>query len=244
VAVKLLREDLVGNPDAAERFRQEARTAAAFAHPNVVTVHDFGVTSGRAYLVMELLNGTTLREAIRQRARFAAAEAMPILRGVAAAVAAAHERKIVHRDLKPENIFLVRNGNTEVTKVLDFGIAKFVGVNQTQGLTGAGTDIGLLLGTLPYMAPEQLRGEEVTPGWDLWALAIITCEMLTGRHPFALMFTGASTAASQMPLPESLSELSPRCQAFFARALAAEPERRPSSAALFLAELEQALPTE
>jgi hypothetical protein len=108
VAVKVIREDLVGNADAAERFRREARVAASFAHPNVVTVHDFGVAEGtRAYLVMELLEGVTLRDSLSRQKRFPAAQAMPVLRDVCTALEAAHRRQLIHRDLKPENIFLV-----------------------------------------------------------------------------------------------------------------------------------------
>ena len=124
VAVKVIRHDLVTNDDIARRFQVEARIAAAFVHPNVVTVHDFGVTGGRPFIVMELLTGTTLREELQRQGPFAPAQAIRILRHVCAAVEAAHRRQLVHRDLKPENIFLARSDADEVTKVLDFGIAK------------------------------------------------------------------------------------------------------------------------
>jgi hypothetical protein len=106
VAAKLVREDLVGLPGAAERFQREARAAASFSHPNVVTVHDFGVTGGHAFLVMELLDGRTLRDTLRIEERIDCQRALAILRDVTAAVEAAHRRQLVHRDLKPENICL------------------------------------------------------------------------------------------------------------------------------------------
>ena len=126
VAAKLVREDLVGLPGAAERFQREARVAAAFSHPNVVTVHDFGVTGAHAFLVMELLEGRTLRDTLRVEARIDCQRARAILRDVTAAVEAAHRRRLIHRDLKPENICLVSNGSGERAKVLDFGLAKFL----------------------------------------------------------------------------------------------------------------------
>jgi serine/threonine-protein kinase len=133
VAAKVIRQDLVGSAEAAQRFQREARATAAFAHPNVVTVHDVGVATGtRAFLVMELLNGTNLRDAVAQNGRLPAARTVEILRGVCAAVDAAHARQLVHRDLKPENIFLAQSPTGETPKVLDFGIAKFVSAEAAQ----------------------------------------------------------------------------------------------------------------
>jgi len=115
VAVKLIREDLVGKPDAAQRFRREAQVAASFAHPNVVTVFDFGLAGSHAFLVMELLEGTTLREEIRSHGRLMPLRTVEIMRGVCAAVEAAHQRRLIHRDLMPENVFLVRAQTGEIT---------------------------------------------------------------------------------------------------------------------------------
>ena len=126
VAAKLVRDDLVGLPGAADRFQREARIAAAFSHPNVVTVHDYGVSGGHAFLVMELLEGRTLRELLRAEEPIERQRALAILRDVTAAVEAAHRRQLLHRDLKPENICLVSLGSGESAKVLDFGIAKFL----------------------------------------------------------------------------------------------------------------------
>jgi eukaryotic-like serine/threonine-protein kinase len=244
VAVKVIRDDLVGSADAAERFRREARVAAAFAHPNVVTVHDFGLAADtRGFLVMELLHGATLREALRREKRLAPSRALAIMRGVCAAVEAAHRQQLLHRDLKPENVFLVRSDSQEMAKVLDFGIAKFLPSASQQ--TTADTITGMLMGTLKYMSPEQLRGEAPTPAWDLWALGVVTYEILTGAHPYTggtLAELSRDAAAGQfVPLTVHLPEAPPPWQRFFERALAPEPEHRPGSALQFLAELQIAL---
>jgi serine/threonine-protein kinase len=237
VAVKLLREDLVGGPGAAERFQSEARFAAGLTHPNVVTVHDIGATtSGRAFFVMELLAGRTLREEL-QHGRLAPPRVLRIMRGVSAAVEAAHQRQMIHRDLKPENIFLchflgtaapgIHNDPVEIPKVLDFGLAKALEASGGVALTQP----GLVAGTPQYMAPEHLRGDEPSSDWDLWALAVIAFEMITGVLPF--------TSAPGVPprldgLPAGLHEL-------FSRALAVDPFSRPTSAQEFFDDLDRLL---
>jgi serine/threonine-protein kinase len=232
--VKVIRHDLVTNDDIARRFQLEARIAAAFVHPNVVTVHDFGVTAGRAFLVMELLDGATLRDAIQRAGRVPPAQAIRILRQVCDAVDAAHRRQLVHRDLKPENIFLAQSDAGEVAKVLDFGIAKVLAVDTPRPTgTAPGTGAGILMGTLRYMAPEQLRGEDVQQAADLWALAIIAHEMLTGSHPFATVEFESALAAPYI--------LDPRAARFFTRALAVNPRERPRSAHHFVEDLSVAL---
>jgi len=242
VAVKVIHDSLVGSVEAAERFRQEARATASFAHPNVVTVYDFGsIAETRAFLVMELLEGATLREELCTQKQSAPPRVVEIMRGVCAAVQAAHRRQLVHRDLKPENIFLSRGEAGEVPKVLDFGVAKFLPA-ATQ--VTADTQSGVLVGTMAYMAPEQLRGQPVNASWDLWALAVVTYEMLTGVRPFAGS-TGANYSAMLMgrftPLATYLPGSPTRWQQFFDRALDFDPVRRPNSAQIFLSELEQAL---
>ena len=243
VAVKVIREDLVGSADAAERFRREARIAASFAHPNVVTVHDFGVADNRAFLVMELLEGGTLREGLWRHTRFPAARTLSILRHVCAALDAAHRRQLVHRDLKPENIFLVAGESAETAKVLDFGIAKFLPI-ATQQLT-VDTAPGAVLGTLRYMSPEQSRGEDARPAWDLWALAVVTYEMLTGAYPFEgrspADWFGNGLVARFTPVDTHLPEAPRHWQALFASAFAHEPARRPQSVEILLSELQAAL---
>jgi serine/threonine-protein kinase len=143
VAVKVIRDDMVGSLNGADRFRHEARVAASFAHPNVVTVYDFGITdNGRGYLVMERLNGATLRETMRRDGRVPPSRTLHIMRGVCQAVDAAHRRQLIHRDLKPDNIFLTKE---QVPKVLDFGIAKFVRpALDSTALTATGAVVGTL----------------------------------------------------------------------------------------------------
>jgi len=243
VAVKVIREDLVGSAEAAERFRQEARVAASFAHPNVVTIHDFGVAEGtRAFLVMELLGGATLREALRPEKSFAPAQVLSILRDVCAALEAAHRRQLVHRDLKPENIFLVRSERGDIAKVLDFGIAKFLST-ATQQRT-ADTAPGALLGTPRYMSPEQWFGQQPLPAWDLWALAVVAYEMLTGAHPFDAQspadWLGAGRAARFTPVTKYVPQAPQAWQDLFERTFAHDPSQRPQSAEMFLAEWQSA----
>jgi tRNA A-37 threonylcarbamoyl transferase component Bud32 len=182
VAVKVIREDLVGSAEAAERFRREARAAASFAHPNVVTVHDFGIASGtRAFLIMEILEGSTLRERLKAEKRLATEKLLCVVRDLCAALGSAHRRHLVHRDLKPENVFLVGTETGEVTKILDFGLAKFVAGSNDRTVD---TATGAILGTVRYMSPEQREGQPADQAWDIWALAVTTYEMLTGCYPF------------------------------------------------------------
>jgi serine/threonine-protein kinase len=250
VAVKVIREDRLGGPEVAQRFHREARAAAAFAHPNVVTVYDYGVEAGtRAFLVMELLEGATLREELKSRKRLAASRAVEIFRGVCSAVEAAHRRQLIHRDLKPENIFLARSGDggSEVVKVLDFGIAKFLPASEDEAETQtlAETDAGVLVGTPGYMSPEQLLGERPAVSWDLWALAVTVYETLTGSLTFPVAsrdkWRQLVLAGERTPLSEHLTEPPAPWEEFFARSLAADRTRRPQSAAEFFRQLEQAL---
>jgi serine/threonine-protein kinase len=240
VAAKLVREDLVGLPGAAERFQREARAAAAFSHPNVVTVHDFGVTGTQAFLVMELLDGRTLRDTLRAEERIECHRALAILRDVTAAVEAAHRRQLVHRDLKPENICIVSHGSDERAKVLDFGLAKFLVPTDAEPLMAHLTG-GAVLGTPLYMAPEQLRGEDPDPSWDLWALAVIAFEMLCGSHPFASVTFARDVRMRGSATDPRFGHLPRGFQPFFARALALDRAARPESAAIFFAELERSL---
>jgi len=243
VAVKLLREDVVLREGASERFRREARALAAFSHPNVVTIHDCGVgADGRAFLVMEFLEGPTLRLLLRQEGRLPAPRAVAILGGITAAVEAAHRRRLVHRDLKPENVILARGEGGEVAKVLDFGLARLLPDGEA---SGAGTLTRGVAGTPRYMAPEQMTGGSVDPSWDRWALSVIAYEMLTGAYPFegggasdsrAALLAGRVTPVGLVPARAAIA-----LDGFFSRALARRPEDRPASPAALLAELRAAL---
>ena len=237
VAVKVIRDDVGGATELPARFRREARAAASFSHPHVVRVYDFGVDNGnRPFLVMELLEGETLRDRLTAATRLEHREVLHVMRGVCSALSAAHERGLVHRDLKPENIYLQRHAGSTVPKVLDFGIAK--GLDRAHGNrdSTATTSRGILVGTLDYMSPEQIAGHDVSPAWDLWALGIICCEMLTGEHPCrGVVFSSAPAGRGTCP------ELPPPIASFFARALSPQRLERPQSAAAFLEDLERVL---
>ena len=245
VAVKMLREDLIANAEAAERFRREARMSASVTHPNLVVIHDFGIESGRgAFLVMELLMGKNLRQQLLQTGRLPVPRALEILRGVCAAVEAAHKRGLIHRDLKPENIFLTTSNMAEVPKVLDFGVAKLVAQSPNSAMPTADTGDGVLLGTSQYMCPEQLRGELVEPSWDVWALAVIAYEVLTGTHPFPAPTIAAVHSAvleGRFRPVRDFSDLPSGLDGFFRSALATERARRPGSATELLLLLQQSV---
>jgi eukaryotic-like serine/threonine-protein kinase len=240
VAAKLIREDVMERPGVAERFHHEARLAAGFSHPNVVTVHDFGLTRGRAFLIMELVDGITLRQELQTQGRIPPRRVCHLLAGICAAVEEAHHHRLVHRDLKPENVMLTGRGR-EVAKILDFGVAKLLQTDTTA--SGHDTTADVRVGTLQYMAPEQLRGENVQPAWDLWALGVLTFEMLTGSLPFTAPIGLAVSDETQWNA--DVSRRAPLCgipgdwQGFFARALALDPACRPQSASAFLNEFER-----
>jgi serine/threonine-protein kinase len=229
VAVKVLRDDLI-MPGAGERFQAEARLAAALAHRNVVSVHDIGVTAaGRAFFVMELLNGVTLRDELRRVGRLPAARVLQIARDVGSGVDAAHRRQMIHRDLKPENVVLCRVDGIEVAKVLDFGLAKAV---EASGETPTRfTTPGMIAGTPPYMAPEHLSGGDPSSDWDLWAIAVMAFEMITG----ALPATSSGRTLNLEGLPTD------GLRGFFSRALSRNPIDRPATVAEFLDELAREL---
>ena len=187
VAVKILLE--FGQSESLKRFEREARICAGLSHPNIVAVHDYGKLLGDgAFLVMELLHGKALRNFLREGHRASASEVAQWFDQVLDALEVAHRQKVVHRDLKPSNIFLVDTGTnpdgepTRSMKVLDFGLAKArdAAVDESQTFTSPGT----FLGTLPYMAPEQIAGARVDPRADLFAVGVIAFEILTGRWPF------------------------------------------------------------
>jgi len=243
VAVKVIRSDRMGDTEAVARFRREAKAAAGFSHPNVVTIHDFGVAEdNRAYLVMELLSGRSLREELLQCKRLESKRVLEILSGVGSAVAAAHERMLLHRDLKPENIFLSRSGEMEVAKILDFGLAKMItpaGVMESL----PGTAPGMLIGTLAYMSPEQIRGGAPMESWDLWSLAVVAFEMLTGVHPFGTLtdWRRVLTEGHFPPPDANAPALTTSLKEFFECTLDVDRSRRPGSARQFIVGLQAAL---
>ena len=237
VAVKLLRDRLESDR-AVEKCRREARAAAALAHPNVVTIHDIGLTKdGRPFLVMQLLRGRTLREVF-------AAGPLPhphirnVFEGVCAALEAAHAEGLVHRDLKPENVFLV-NGTADAAsvKLLDFGISTFIDDQSTSSRSGG-------LGTPEYAPPEQIRGEVPAPSWDVWALSIMAFEAAVGVRPIACVsavLAGQVAAADGAWNGPALQRLTPPLAALFGDALSLDAAQRPQTPSAFLDRLRGAL---
>jgi serine/threonine-protein kinase len=235
VAAKVVRENLAGSDGALSRFVEEAKLAARLReHPNVVTVYDFGVIDGQQpFMIMELLVGRTLRQMLEVPGGLAPHGAYSILEGICSAVSAAHRRGLIHRDLKPENIILAETDRGTVPKILDFGIAKPLSVTTT--LNGrAETDARVLIGTLEYMSPEQRRGGAPSIAWDLWSLAVIALEMLSGRPPASTSLTSLGPWEPGAVLTDTL----PTYVDFFNRAMSIDPARRPCDAETFFRELE------
>ena len=247
VALKAIREDLVSSAEMAERFRREARAAAAVTHPNLVTLHDFVIDpDNRAFLVMELLTGCTLRQRLRERGPLPPAAVLEIVRGVSAGLATAHQRGLVHRDLKPENIFLVADVGRDLPKVLDFGLAKLAAADDDPTRATFDTRDSVVVGTTAYMSPEQLTGAAVSLQWDLWALAVVMYEMLTGALPFGSQLSVAALQNAILtgrvtPLAIHIPHAPSSWQTFVSSNLHLDPTRRAQSAAEFLAACEGAL---
>jgi eukaryotic-like serine/threonine-protein kinase len=226
-----------------EKFRQESRVTASLAHPNVVTVHDFGVDANqRVFLVMELLEGITLREELRQKSRLTAERTLELFEGICAGIGAAHSRGLVHRDLRPENIFVSRPNVLEFVKITDFGIAKVL--DEISSDANA-TATGVLVGTIRYMSPEHLQDKSMSPRWDIWALGVIGYESLCGTAPF--VGTDYSTLASAIlratfpKITMLVPEAPDRWHEFFGHAFAPREEDRPQSVEEFWQELQECL---
>ena len=180
VALKVLGGVLVNDPDFVDRFTQEARATAALTHPNVVAVHDQGISEGFPFLVMEFVQGRTIREIMAQSGPFTSAHALEIISSVLAGLSSAHDAGFVHRDIKPENVLITHDGHIKVT---DFGLARVINDTPVSDSTGA-----VLLGTMAYLSPEQVQQLAVDQRSDVYSCGILLYEMVTGLVPF----TGSS----------------------------------------------------
>jgi eukaryotic-like serine/threonine-protein kinase len=238
VALKVLLPHLSDDPIRIRRFADEARAVGSLNHPNVLAVHDVGQHNGLPYLVSEYLAGQSLRTRLGAGA-LPADEVLRIALDIGRGLVAAHRRGIVHRDLKPENVFLVDGGTV---KVLDFGVAKLQHAHES-GVSGAGTLTGLIVGTAGYMAPEQVRAEEVDARADLFALGVMLYEMLAGAAPFTRQNTVETLHAILTVIPANVASVSygvpDGLATIVTRLLQKDPQARFQSAADLVWALEQ-----
>jgi serine/threonine protein kinase len=232
VAIKFLNAAIADDPSMLDRFMREAQSAAAVRSSHVVQIFDYGVDRGAPYIAMELLVGEPLDVRL-DRGPLAPAELDKVFDEVARAVGVAHDLGVVHRDIKPANIFIAREGGRELTKVLDFGIAKLVD-RRIEAPAGSGTHTGIILGTPNYMSPEQARGHRrVDHRSDLWSLAILAFECLTGRQPFESSSLGdlvVKICTAEPLVPSAVAAVPPAFDAWFARGAHKDPAARFHSA--------------
>ena len=218
VAIKFLPDQFASDPDRLARFAQEARTASALNHPNIVTIHEIGRAEGRPYIVMEFVDGDTLRRTLQQGRPLSVKQTLDIGAQLADGLAKAHAARIIHRDMKPENVMITKDG---FAKILDFGLAKlradlddaFVpgspSVSEAMTEVSPNTGLGVLLGTAGYMSPEQVRGVPADHRSDQFALGAILYEMATGRRAFQRASTVQTLSAIIDSEPRPIAELNP-----------------------------------
>ena len=229
VAVKLIDPDIIHSEDALRRFEREAQAAAAIRSVNIVQILDYGVDERLPYIAMELLEGETLASKLARVRRMQPADLGEVLHPVARALSRAHEKGIAHRDLKPSNIFIVREGQDEIVKLLDFGIAKRFG--EFSELTdGFRTKSGLLIGTPHYVSPEQAMGKtDIDHRVDIWAFGVIAYQCLIGALPFEGGTLGSLLMAichEPLPIPSARAAVPAGFDNWFARAVARDPQQR------------------
>ncbi|NDF02085.1 MAG: Stk1 family PASTA domain-containing Ser/Thr kinase [Actinobacteria bacterium] len=229
VAVKIMHAHLAQDEDFVARFIREAKAAAAISHPNLISVHDQGWNTGgvpAVFLVMELVSGSTLRDLINQKGRLAPEEVLPILSEVLSALAVAHKAGIVHRDLKPENIMISTEGKI---KVGDFGLARAMSAGQT--LTA---DASVLLGTVAYLAPEQVQRGIADARSDVYSLGVVTFEALTGKKPYegeSPIHIAYQHVNERIPAPSTVvTNLPKEIDELVLRATSPDPDLRPANA--------------
>ena len=242
-AMKVLHADLADDPEVGQRFEREAAAVSRLDHPNTVHVFDFGTTQGALYLIMEYVRGADLARVIDRDGPMPFARAAPLLVQILGALSEAHELGIIHRDLKPDNVLITRaTGGRDFAKVLDFGLAKMIGPG-AQPDTSERTQI---VGTPYFMAPEQIRGDEVDPRTDVYSAGATMYRLLTGTHPYqAKTAIGVLTKhlTSELDAPSlraPTARLPPAIDAIVARAMAKDPADRWPSAAAMAAAIEHA----
>lgn len=228
VAVKLIERTLHHKEEAFLRFAREARAAAAFRSPHVVQVLDYGIEEGRAYLVMELLEGETLSDRIDRLGKLSPRETWRVLNHLGRAMGRAHSAGFVHRDLKPENLFLVDDDEEFLLKVLDFGVAKALA--EVAGEEGVPvTRAGTFVGTPHYVSAEQAQGYPVDGRADVWSMGVLAFECLTGSLPFdapALPGLLRQICIEPIPVPSSVARVPAGFDAWFAQAVSRDIARR------------------
>jgi Tol biopolymer transport system component len=231
VAIKVLPATFSEDADRLRRFEQEARATSALNHPNILTIYDIGTHNNTPYIVAELLEGAELRAQLNQGA-IAQRQAIDYAQQIAQGLSAAHEKGITHRDLKPENLFITSDGRV---KILDFGLAKLrqpkpgEPVNTDAPTNAPQTDPGAVLGTVGYMSPEQVRGQDTDHRADIFSFGVILYEMLSGRRAFRGESLAETMAAIVKDEPPDLAEsgrVSPQLEHIVRRCLAKKPERR------------------
>lgn len=221
VAIKILKDEYLGDPDFLERFRTEAKSAALVDHEGIANVFDYGEDSGSAYLVMELVPGESLSRIIEREKKLPEQKVLDIIAQTSRALAAAHARGLVHRDIKPGNLLITPEGKVKIT---DFGIAR---VGDQVPLTKTGQ----VMGTVQYLAPEQATGKASTPATDLYSLGVVAYEALAGKRPFTGENQMAIAMAHINEMPPALPEtVDPRVQNLVLSCLAKKPTQRPESA--------------
>lgn len=221
VAVKVLREDYSRDSAFLERFRQEAKAAANLSHPNIVTVHDFGLDDGQLFIVMEYIPGTDLKMLIKQRGRFTPDEAVPLLIQACAGIGYAHRAGLVHCDVKPQNMLVTPDMRLKVT---DFGIARALSTIHPDEKSE------VVWGSPQYFSPEQAAGAAPSPASDVYSLGVIMYEMLTGTLPFHATTSDELARlhleVEPVPVAELLPNIPPALEQILAKVLSKEPSQR------------------
>jgi serine/threonine-protein kinase len=221
VAVKVMRESYSRDPAFLQRFRQEAKAAANLSHPNIVTVHDFGLDNGQLFIVMEYVPGTDLKTLIKQRGRFTPEEAIPLLIQACAGIGYAHRAGLVHCDVKPQNMLVTPDMRLKVT---DFGIARALSTIHPEEQSD------VIWGSPQYFSPEQAAGAAPSPASDVYSLGVIMYEMLTGSLPFhadtAAELAHLHMEAQPVPIAEMLPNISPVLEQILTKVLSKEPSQR------------------